>query len=595
MDEHRPFAQAPSDLTFAELAANAEQNTAQSRYERQVWQLASILFDSLDESCREYTQGIPSDQVAAFEHRIRRDALSAFWAELVHDSSTAHAKNARTAEEEALAHLSGNNIEEACAALVNGRDFRLATMIAQMPGDPKTAYMVKQQIESWRSQNVLSEIPEPLRALYELVAGNCCVSEGKSGASEDRAPTFGISSHFGLDWRRSFALRLWFGTQATDNLEAAVNAYSDDLASGKESVRPMPPFTKDSSAPQWDDANWDKREDVMMGLLRLYASDDIEVTETLAPAAVSGNPLNSRLAWQLVTVLLAKGILSSESMPAGSLDALTQSFASQLETAGFTLPAMRTLLHLSQAATREGYIRDLLYRRAGDFTSSTSSEPTDMATHIIEQLKVPSAWIWRASALYAHSVLQDDSLQVTYLLRAGDRQEAHDVLCRVVGPRAVIERDHDPLRELLGEFMEGISARGVKTAFSKGGNQDIRGWQTGGEVYHDYIHLLDLEGRDEGQQRDDKVAVLRRLTRSLPEVLKGRKGKVALEERVAVGEMAGLVRAEVERLSREEKVSPLIAVSVVFTILTVTVRSSMRAGWIGCLSRMTRLSGRVLI
>jgi nuclear pore complex protein Nup98-Nup96 len=47
--------------------------------------------------------------------------------------------------------------------------------------------------------------------------------------------------------------------------------------------------------------------------------------------------------------------------------------------------------------------------------------------------------------------------------------------------------------------------------------------------------------------------LLDRLTIALPGLLEGRTGKVDLEERVAVGEMAGLVKAEVEKMGREEK------------------------------------------
>ena len=43
------------------------------------------------------------------------------------------------------------------------------------------------------------------------------------------------------------------------------------------------------------------------------------------------------------------------------------------------------------------------------------------------------------------------------------------------------------------------------------------------------------------------------MTQALPGILEGRVGKVDLEERVAVGEMAGLVKAEVEKMGREER------------------------------------------
>ena len=60
---------------------------------------------------------------------------------------------------------------------------------------------MQKQVESWRQHNVYSEFNEPIRALYELLAGNALRSIGRSsGATEDRASTFTLSERFELDW-----------------------------------------------------------------------------------------------------------------------------------------------------------------------------------------------------------------------------------------------------------------------------------------------------------------------------------------------------------------------------------------------------------
>lgn len=521
-------------------------DTPEEVHERAVWRLASILFDPVEVGCADLIKNISASQLPKLESRIRRDAFSSFWAQLVHADSIQQAKDAGTAEEKAIAFLSGNNIEDACAALLEGRDFHLATVVAQLPGNSRSRELMAKQIESWRSQNILSEMSESIRTLYELLAGNTCVSEGKTAAAEDRISAFGISSRFGLDWRRSFGLRLWF-SNSNDSLADAVQLYLETLATGKETVRPVPYFTEQSLSPTWNDSHPQDREDTLLGLLRLYSrqptSDANEirssVTSLLSPEAVSGSPLNARLAWQMGTLLRKKDILTVVEVNDATLDDLSLTFSNQLETANEFVFALNVLLHLSSESLREKHVRDLLYRRASDLYDARN--PDSLPTILTEEFNLPEAWLWHARALYARSMQEDHNAEVVYLLRANEINQAHTVLCRTVGPAAIIERNYDSLRELLGLFHD-LSP-----------SSTVSNWRTGGQVFFDYIHLLDLVGRDDDHTRANKKEVLDRLAIALPGVLDGRAGKVDLEERVAVGEMAGLVKAEVEKMGREEK------------------------------------------
>ena len=393
---------------------------------------------------------------------------------------------------------------------------------------------------------MISEMTEPVRALYELVAGNTCTSEGKSGPAEDKASAFGISSRFGLDWRRSFGLRLWF-SGANESLADAVQLYINELASGNETVRPVPYFTEQSLAPSWNDTDAQGNEDTLLGLLKLYSRQpssnvgDVRslVTNLLSPASVSGSPLNARLSWQLATLLQKKGILTAAELSDTALDQLSLTLSSQLEAANELVFATNVLLHLTNESSREKHIRDLLYRRASALYDA--SNPDALPTVLTQDFDLPEQWLWHARALYARSMLEDHNAEVSYLLRAGDSAQAHTVLCRTVGPAAIIQRDYDSLRQLLDLFHNTIST------------ETLESWRTGGQVYSDYTRLLDLVHRDDDASRATKKELLDRLTVSLPGVLEGRAGRVDLEERVAIGEMAGLVKAEVEKMGREDK------------------------------------------
>ena len=67
--------------------------------------MASILFDPVEVGCADLTKNIPASQLQKLESRIRRDALSNFWTQLVHADSVQQAKDAGTAEEKAIAFL----------------------------------------------------------------------------------------------------------------------------------------------------------------------------------------------------------------------------------------------------------------------------------------------------------------------------------------------------------------------------------------------------------------------------------------------------------------------------------------------------------
>ncbi|KAL1297492.1 hypothetical protein AAFC00_005011 [Neodothiora populina] len=540
-----PMAETPSDLTFAALAGVVEIDNLQNRHEQAVWRVASILFDPVSVSCSAYIRGLSEEEISSLEGRIRSDALSAYWAELVKEDAGIAAKDAASAEEKAFAYLAGNDVEKATSALIEGDDLRLATLISQMPGNGASRGMMKKQLNSWRAQNVLSEMSEPIRAIYDLAAGNVCVSEGKTGASEDRAPTFNLSSRFGLDWRRSFGLRLWYGDHEPDALADAVHSYADDVASGKESVLPVPFFTEKEVAPAWNDVDSQSREDILFGLLKLYARKPSVggrtfVTDLLAPASVSGNPLDGRMTWQLASLLRSKDIITPADITDETLDDLTMSLSAQLEINDELTYALKALLHLTAPVARVDYVRSMLCRHAPALNAASSKDALPAA--LTDNLKLPAPWLWHARALHARSVEEDHTAEATYLLRANAYEEAHEVLCRIVGPRAVVAQEYDSLRILLDSF-EGL-----------GSDVKIEGWELGGQVYFDYVHLLSLEKTSTDRHLQEKKYTLERLARALPGMLAVRhKARVDLEERVAVGLVSSAVRTESEKVAREEK------------------------------------------
>ncbi|KAF2754650.1 hypothetical protein EJ05DRAFT_479087 [Pseudovirgaria hyperparasitica] len=599
-DDNIPYIQHSVPFSFADFAARVDTSTSDGAYEQKVWHLASILFDKPN---LETAEAMPQSRSAAYETLFRKDRLSEFWQSIVQVDADSHAERTNVSETKALQQLSAHNISDACISLLEGRNLHLATMVAQIGGSESMRREIGSQLEEWRTLNVLSEMTDTIRAIYELLAGNCSTSDGKSGSGpENKATTFRISSRFKMDWRRAFGLRLWYGTLPSEDIAMAVAQYESDLREGREYVKPVPWFAEEQQTNRSSGCAADHIEDLLWGLLKLYAVQfkdiPINVEEILAPANASGNPLDARLSWQLITLLRtrkeiklpvqqkrakldASMVSSTSSMQSVSIgsdphgavaisDDLTLTYGAMLEDTQAWKTSIFVYLHLSSASLRESNIRRVLTLKSGDFEIlPTTPDPSPAHERLksdcellITTLQLPLHWLHSAKALYARAVLQDPTLEIQHLLAAADYFAAHDVLCTVVAPSAIISRDYVILRQLLGAFERPQSHRKPtcgKDAVSGGTGNTMRYWSQGGQIYLDFIYLMDT-GRGAITRgtvlKEERGMVLKRLVAALSEMTKTLEdGKLGLQERAAVWEMAritaGWVQSE-DAISKSE-------------------------------------------
>jgi len=418
-----------------------------------------------------------------------------------------------------------NKIEEASNCLADGRDYRLATLISgSLGGDLVVRQEMRDQIDEWRKHNVLSEMSEPIRALYELIAGNTCVCEGKKGPIEDRASKFVISQRFEMDWKRAFGLKLWFGILPEESLEEAVKAFKADLDSGNEQARPLPTNTS-----TWNDPTPDQRTDPLYSILTLISEKSQPAARTklaiaLMPQNITGSPTSHRLSFELYHCL-ARHFRTATS-PAHS-DALTAAFAAELEAAGDWQWALFTYLFLDEPTQRKEAVRDLLARCAPEIDETDDAH----LGFVFRSCKVPESWLWEAKALHARSLLAADGAaatakEVEFLAKAHAWSEAHRVLCEQVAPLCVIERDTAGLRALL----DALPAK------------QIPEWRVGGQVYADYI-VVSERFRGAAVGAPERGVLARRLLEGLREMAAkpGNRRRRGFVEVVAAGEMARVV------------------------------------------------------
>lgn len=519
-----PLATPSPDILFAWLADDVQEGPTISARETSIWRLSSILFDPLEVVCADYAT-LPEGRIEELEPRMRMDALAAFWAEVVEPQVFSALKRAATAEEKALVYLTRYDIVGACEVLMSARIFKLATLVAQLPGSDTSRALMKGQITVWRERNDWSEMSEAVRALYSILAGDICIVEGITGAAENRVSEFNIRARFELSWQQSFALRLFFGGHR--NVAEVVQAYLTDLESTREPLLP----TRD-----W--ADLEETRDTLMEILHLAAEDHgYDGLGMLNSKAVSGAYFNSRLAWQMGCLMDARGVCE---IPDEKLDALTLDFATELENAGRLVTSAWVNLHIRDTQSRQIAISALLDRNGGLISTPAVDGQHDTFEELLEVCQIPAVLLWKAKALYAQSQLNDPALQTQWLVRAGLVDEAHDVLCSTLGPKAVIEQDFDALEKLLSRFPA----------------READGWQEGGQVYADFVALVRARRAQKGVQGVE-LRRLRTGLAALEERAEGGGGE--LESRVAVVEMRRIMEdvlreeGEVQREGRRSK------------------------------------------
>ncbi|KAJ6161132.1 hypothetical protein N7470_004528 [Penicillium chermesinum] len=519
-------------LSKPDLAQFALSPTANE--ERLIWQLTNILFN--DELEDDISAGVPPQLRPQFAHRIKKDRLSRLWESIIRERHTHALERIRSPEERAVHLLCSHRIQEACKVLVESQNLHLATVVAQIGRDATSRGDIANQIEVWRQNNVLSEMTEPVRALYELVAGNSLFCDGKTGgALEDRATAFLFTERFDLDWLQAFGLRLWYGITEDEPLEAAVSKFLKDLSTGQEPAFPRPAHEahiKTSVQPGSDTLG---RESPLWVLLKVYAASKgetsipaIELPAALLPESLSGDLLSNRISFQLHHVLSAV-VGQSESIKINQYqaDRLVSDYASELLSAGEIALGLSVLLYLSQSEERKRSLQETLARFGAHLpapTISESAESDPLWVYFTEHLQLPEAWIWVAKALHARDT-GNATREVDYLIRGKHWNDAHATFCRIVGPTAIISRDYDTLERLI-------------TGFGETPERKMRGWASGGGIYEDFLRLVTAT---RGRRDPIRLARLVNALVATGDNVRNHSGVEGLEERVAFKEMSRAV------------------------------------------------------
>lgn len=345
----------PSDaLRFHHLSSTF--GADDQSFEAQLLRLGSALFDEID-------LRLPADAPAQLSNRVlllRRKMAVSKW--LQSAVSGAVDQDLLSSQENGpsrvFALLTGHQVERASQTALDAGDVRLATLIARIGGNQAFRDEVALQLAKWKAHRIDSDIAPDYRKIYSLLAGLVGTSDGSSSADRvDVAPEVFIPER--LDWKRAFGLHLWYGSAFDADLADSLQRYQDALASTHAPALPVS-WYQEASLSTNDARRWDtppRTLDALYLLLNLYADTATSLERVLDPSTFGPTPLDFRLSWHLYAVLAlvlqSRDFADREALPtanelgfSAAANALTSSYAAQLEELGLWDQAVLVLLHL---------------------------------------------------------------------------------------------------------------------------------------------------------------------------------------------------------------------------------------------------------
>lgn len=459
-----PVAAIDPDLRFHDFARLFD--GGDRSHEAKIWRLGIALFDEIDLK-------LPPAADEDLSHRVmgirRKLALSRWLEQAVAPSVDSELLSTSTDQPAKIfSLLSGNQVERAVQAALDGKDLRLATLVSQIGGPAEFKEQVMRQLEDWKKYKVNPHLSAGYRRIYALLAGVMDVSPGEKGP----AGCADVVIAHGLDWKRAFGLRLWYGSPFEDSISDVLASYTSALGHAAAPAQPLPPYLESpltaSGSKTWSMST--EPTDILYNLIRLYSDAAVSLDQTLEARACSSSPFDQRVPWHLYVllsrVLQKRDFEDREDGYSATGDRLTQGYARQLEETGQWTWAAFLLQHLETTDGREAALKALLHRHPNPNGADE--------TFLTGRLKIPSAWIDEARAAAFGS---DGDVWQEYhaTVRAELYDRAHRILLQKLAPEAVLRGDLQLLRRLCGQIED----------------TGVTGWEYGGKLFIDYADLLE--------------------------------------------------------------------------------------------------------
>lgn len=254
-----------------------------------------------------------------------------------------------------------------------------------------------------------------------------------------------------LDWKRQFALHLWYHSLPINGIADSLRSYEQNVQN-EICKQPVPPYIEDTLVNKLvpleshrsnlmltngstEDAKKiiESQLDTCFHLIKLFCDSTHSIEDTVSPQSHTSNQLDFRLSWHLAMALLALGY---KHVSRSCLDTLHESYAAQLQSMGLWHWSLYVLMHIEDETRRETVVRAYLSRSV-----TSHSDLNEHETFVINKLHVPAEWVYEYKALRAkYENLHDNQLQL--LLKAKKWNEAHVVLTECLAADLFIKRNY---------------------------------------------------------------------------------------------------------------------------------------------------------
>ncbi|KZC05431.1 Nuclear pore complex protein Nup98-Nup96 [Dufourea novaeangliae] len=447
----------------------ADQFTADSfaAYVANVWKLCVALWGTLPDV------NVLTESTA--DHNVimaRRDAIGD-WLRNVIRRTLEWEKTTIGNERKILDLLSAFELEGACKIARQAGDHCLALLMAQLRSGMPTKTLIKQQIGLWQESGVDENIITDRLKLFALVAGEPLVSckHGLINVCEN------------LDWKRAFAVHLWYFSSPIASIRDALELYEASFDTSNTTyayaAAPIPEYrgTDDYEIEMNEKEKKNEKPiyDLCYHLLKLFCIGNHALGELLNPATHTADPLDYRLSWLMQQVLLALGY----SYLSEHVAVLTHvNFATQLEAYGLWHWAIFVMLHLKDAGKRKSAVTSLLQRHV---EINDIPDYIEREKFLREELGIPSVWIHQAKAVKCYAAKRYGEA-ASYFIQAEQWNTAHEIIIEHLAADAIINENYEYLRDLLSPLIPSECSGAIS------------GWVYQGNLLWEYMEItMDIE------------------------------------------------------------------------------------------------------
>ncbi|XP_036147663.1 nuclear pore complex protein Nup98-Nup96 isoform X2 [Monomorium pharaonis] len=397
---------------------------------------------------------------------VRREAVGEWLRNVVQrtvereiKSIDGEAKNSH--EKMILSLLSAYKLEDACQEARKAGDHCLALLMAQLRSGATVKKLIKQQLALWQETDVDENLTIDRLKLFMLVAGEPLISS-KHG-------TINVCEY--LDWKRAFAIHLWYLSSPTCSITDALDLYEASFNTTEAQAYaavPEPEYRQNDYDAEL--SNGKRIHDLCFHLLKLYCTGNHDLGELLNPLTYTANPLDYRLSWLMQQTLVALGYTHLSDHVA----ALTHTnFATQLEAHGLWHWAIFVVLHLRDSSRRRTAVQDLLLRH---IEIDNTPEYVKREQFLKEELGISSIWIHQAKAIKS-SINKRYGEAAWYYIQAEQWTQAHEIIIEHLAADAVINENYEYLKSLLSSL---VAAECSGT---------ISGWSHQGQLLWEYMEI----------------------------------------------------------------------------------------------------------